>query len=155
MNLRVLIRGSFWLVLLKAALGSVMAAAAESGVQPVTDTGSMMGSMVRLVGALAVVFALFMGFIWMWKRWQRLGGHRSVHRKLEVLESRPLGNRQSLCVVGYEGRRLLLALSPSGVTLLTQLPDATEDRESKAESIANLDSFSEILCTRLNLSGGR
>jgi len=152
---RRVLNGACWLVLLHAARSSALAAAAEAGVQPVADTSSMVGSVVRLFGALGVVFAMFMGFIWLWKRWQRIGGQGSVHRKLEILESRSLGNRQSLCVIGYEGRRLLLALSPSGVTLLTPLPDGTEDRESKPGAGSNLDSFSDILCTRLNLSGGR
>ena len=147
--------GIRWLLLFHAIRCCSFAAAAETGVQPLADTSSMVGSVVRLFGALGVVFALFMGFIWLWKRWQRLGGQGTVHRKLEILESRSLGNRQSLCVIGYEGRRLLLALSPSGVTLLTSLPDGTEDREPKPGAGTNLDSFSEILCTRLNLSGGR
>ncbi len=101
-------RGTLCLLLWKSVLNSACAAAAEVATTPIPDSSGLAGSVIRLFGALTLVFALFMGFIWIWKRWQRVGGQRRVHRKLQILESRPLGNRQSLCVVGYEGRRLLL-----------------------------------------------
>ena len=86
-------------------------------------------SLVRVFGALALVLALFLGGVWLFKNWQRLAlkrGGRQSH--LEIVEMRALGNRHVLYVVGYQQQRLLLAASPAGVTLVSHLPpgDAPE-----------------------------
>ena len=42
-------------------------------------------------------------------------------RKLQVLETRPLGNRQYLLVVGYEDSRMLLGVTPGKIDYLCPL----------------------------------
>ncbi|MFM8831767.1 MAG: flagellar biosynthetic protein FliO, partial [Spartobacteria bacterium] len=42
-------------------------------------------------------------------------------RKLQVLEMRPLGNRQFLIVVGYEETRMLLGVTPGKIDYLCPL----------------------------------
>ena len=44
--------------------------------------------------------------------------------RVTILECKSLGNRHVLYVVGYEQQRLLLAASPSAVTLVSHLPAA-------------------------------
>lgn len=80
------------------------------------------GSMIRVLGALGIVFAVFFGGIWIFRNWQRLLVKRGVAPRLNVLEARSIGNRQSILVVGYGEQRLLLGAAPSGVTLLSHLP---------------------------------
>ena len=82
-------------------------------------------SLLRVLGALGVVIGIFLGGVWLYRNWQRLALPRGVRPKLNILETRPLGGRQALYVVGYEQGRFLIASSPAGVSLLSHLPDAT------------------------------
>ena len=81
-------------------------------------------SLIRVMGALALVLGLFLGGAWLFKNWQRLAVARGKQPKLNVLETRSLGARQAVFVVGYEKQRFLVATSPGGVNLLSHLPDA-------------------------------
>jgi len=95
---------------------------------PLPDAGA---SVVRVMGALTLVLALFLGGVWVYKNWHRVAAQRGRPRQLELLESRSLGGRHALHVVGYQGQRLLLASSPNGISLVSHLPtDSTEVRAS-------------------------
>jgi flagellar protein FliO/FliZ len=48
-------------------------------------------------------------------------------RKLNVAETRMLGNRQFLVVAEYEGRRMLLGVCPGRIELLSELGDKADD----------------------------
>ncbi len=81
-------------------------------------------SVVRVLGALVLVFAVFFAGLWMFRNWQRVLVRQGRAPKLAVIEARSLGQRHTLFVVGYEQQRLLVAASPTGVSLLTNLPPA-------------------------------
>ena len=85
---------------------------------------SLLASLVRVTGALALVFALFLAAIWLFRNWQRLTLQKGKAPKLHVLEVRSLGPRHALYVVGYEQQRFLLSSAPTGVAMLTTLPAA-------------------------------
>jgi len=87
----------------------------------VPDVG---GSVLRMLGSLAFVLALFMAAAWAYRNWGRLGPRHRAMSKLAVLEAKSLGQRHALYVVGYEQQRLLLAASPAGVSLISHLPEA-------------------------------
>ena len=87
---------------------------------PLPDAGL---SVLRVMAALALVLALFFGGVWMVKNRRRIPGFRRCAPRLNVLEVRSLGNRHSLCLIACEQQRLLLAVSPSGVTLLSRLAE--------------------------------
>jgi len=91
-------------------------------------------SFVRVLGALALVIGVFLGGVWLFKNWQRLTVQRGRAPKLNVLETRSLGGRQALSVVGYEQERFLISSSPAGVTLLSHLPSATEEETAPKPS---------------------
>src|SRR5262249_58729891 len=80
-------------------------------------------SLLRVVGSLGLVLALFFGAVWCFKNWQRLAAQKGRAPKLRVLEVRSLGHRQALYLIACEQQRLLVASSPAGVTLLTHLPE--------------------------------
>lgn len=42
-------------------------------------------------------------------------------KKLEILETKVLGNRQFLCVIAYEKQRILIGASPNGLQFLCSL----------------------------------
>ena len=62
--------------------------------------------------------------------------------KMNVLETRSLGGRHALLVVGYEQERFLIASSPGGVNLLSHLPGACGRR-----SAGSWKSPRSIVCT--------
>ena len=51
-------------------------------------------------------------------------------KKLEILETKVLGNRQFLCVVSYEKQRILLGASPNGLQFLCSLDSSKEQPPS-------------------------
>ena len=81
-------------------------------------------SLLRVFGALALVLGLFLGGAYLFKNWQRLAVQHGRAPKLQLLETRSLGGRHSVFVIGYEQERFLIATSPTGVSLLSQLPNA-------------------------------
>ncbi len=81
-------------------------------------------SVLRVLGGLVFVLALFLGGVWALRNWQRVVVQRGQAPKLNVLEVKSLGNRNALYVIGYEQQRLLLSSSPTGVTLVSHLPNA-------------------------------
>ena len=81
-------------------------------------------SLLRVLGSLALVLGLFLAGVWFFKNWQRLSLQRGAKPKLNILETRSLGARQAVFVVGYEKQRFLVATSTAGVNLLSHLPDA-------------------------------
>ncbi len=87
-------------------------------------------SIIRVFSALALVLALFLGGVWVWRNWQRLLPRNGrAAPLLAICEARGLGNRQTLFVVRYERQRFLIAAAPSGVTLLASLDEGGADFE--------------------------
>ena len=91
-------------------------------------------SVLRVFGALALVIGIFLAGVWLYKNWQRLTVQRGRTPKLNILETRSLGGRHSVFVVGYEQERFLIASSPAGVNLLSHLPSATEGDTAAPEN---------------------
>ena len=91
-----------------------------------TDLPDLGVSALRVFGALAIVLAVFFAVVWLFRNGQRIAWQKTGAPKLAILETRPLGNRFALYVVGYEQQRLLVGSSPAGLNLLSQLPPATE-----------------------------
>jgi flagellar biogenesis protein FliO len=108
----------------------------------------MGASLLRVVGALVVVVALFLIGVWFFKNWQRLTLRQGAAPKLSVLEVRPLGQRQAIYVVGYEQQRLLLATSSTGVTLLSHLPAADEAPPEQAPKMSFAQAFQHVLARK-------
>lgn len=84
-------------------------------------------SFLRVIGALALVIGLFLGGAWFFRNWQRLNIQRGNRPRLNLIETRSLGGRHAIHVIGYENERFLIASSPSGVNLLSHLPAATAE----------------------------
>jgi flagellar biogenesis protein FliO len=102
-------------------------------------------SFIRVIGALALVIGLFLGGVWLVRNWQRVGGQRGRAPKLSVLETRSLGGRHAIYVIGYERERFLIASSPGGVNLLSHLATAAEDESAAATTVSAAPSFAQAL----------
>ena len=80
-------------------------------------------SLVQLIGMLLLVLGLFAAFAWSVKRWRLLPQMRGTQNRLQILETKPLGHRNSLMVVGYGEQRFLIGANNAGLQLLGQLPE--------------------------------
>lgn len=76
---------------------------------------------VRALAALVVVGAALAGFLWLLRRGTFSALGRSGRQNLAVESAVALGDRRSLVIVSVEGRRLLLGLAPTQVTLIAEL----------------------------------
>jgi flagellar biosynthetic protein FliO len=108
----------------------------------------MGASLMRVVGALVVVIAVFLAGVWLFKNWQRLTTRNGTAPKLKVLEVRSLGQRQAIYVVGYEQQRMLLASSSTGVTLLSHLPSSEEEPSVKTPKMSFAEAFQQVLARK-------
>lgn len=119
--------------------------AEASGIGP--SSASVLGSIIRMLGALAIVFAIFFLGVWLFRNWQVLLRQKGMAPKLRVLEFKSLGARQALYVVAYERQRFLISTSPAGVTLLTALPDGGDVTETPS---LGAPAFADVLLKALN-----
>lgn len=90
-------------------------------------------SILRVIGAFLFVIGIFLGGVWLFRNWKRLGLQNGRQPKLNIVETRSLGGRQALYVVGYEQSRFLVASTPAGVSLLSHLPEAVAEEISATE----------------------
>lgn len=134
------------LVLASAQWG--MSAGIETNALPTLSStppsGNVLEVMLRMTGALIVVFALFLGGIWFFKRSRLFALYQGGNSQLRVIETRSIGFRNNLVVVGYNQQRFLLSVSATGVNLVTALPDA-EMEEEPAPVAVSPSSFAEQL----------
>ena len=96
-------------------------------------------SVFRVIGALLLVIAILIGGALYFRKSKFYAQYQATAR-LRVLETRSLGYRSNLLVVGYEQNRYLLSVSPTGVQMLTALP---HDPKAGASFEENLKSAEE------------
>jgi flagellar biogenesis protein FliO len=128
--------------ILNSAIAETNSVAAPLVAPSLPDAGL---SIVRVFGALVLVIGIFLGGIWLFKNWQRLAVQRGRAPKLNVLESRSLGGRHAIYVVGYNQERFLISSSPGGVNLLSYLPTATEGEPDATAKNSPVPSFAQAL----------
>ncbi len=138
---RIIVFVSSFFILHSSFAESSNSTAAPLTAPPLSDAGL---SLLRVFGALALVIGLFLGGVWLVKNWQRLAVQRGRAPKLNILETRSLGGRHAVFVVGYEQERFLIASSPAGVSLLSHLPNAAEG-ETPAPEKTTPPSFAQAL----------
>ena len=111
------------------------------------DTGA---SVLRVVGALILVVGIFLGGVWLFRNWQRFTVQKGARPRLNVLEAKSIGQRQSLLVVGYQQQRMLVAATPAGITLLSHLPaeENVEPAPVATTRISFADAFQQVLARK-------
>jgi flagellar biogenesis protein FliO len=128
-------------------LSSALAQTGTNALAPLTppSVSDAAFSFIRVVGALALVIGLFLGGVWLFRNWQRVSGQRGCAPKLAILETRSLGGRHAIYVIGYERERFLIASSPGGVNLLSHLATATGDEPANSTTVSPAPSFAQAL----------
>jgi len=76
--------------------------------------------------SLVIVVALLLaaGGAWLMLQRRKAGPTGGRGRKLQIDETRPLGNRQYLVVADYDGKKFLLGVAPGQIQMLTPLDDS-------------------------------
>jgi flagellar protein FliO/FliZ len=82
---------------------------------------------------LVVALLLAAGGAWVFLQRRKAGPTGGRGRKLQIDETRPLGNRQYLVVADYDGKKFLLGVAPGQIQMLTPL-DGTESSKAKGEA---------------------
>ena len=78
---------------------------------------------LRLLFLIPLVGGLAFGALWLWRKAQPgMAGGGQRERLVKVIDAVPLGASGRLAVVEFEGRRMLLAVSRTGVTRVDESP---------------------------------
>jgi flagellar protein FliO/FliZ len=82
-----------------------------------------------------LALALIGGGAWVfWKK--RTGGSLgSAGRKIQIEETRPMGNRQYLIIARCEGKRFLLGVTPGRIDVVSPLDATTDDAAAEAGEV--------------------
>lgn len=76
---------------------------------------------LKLIILIPLVAGLAWGSLWLYRRAQQgIGGAGRRERLVTLLDATPLGATAKLAVVEFEGKRLLLAVSRTGVQLINE-----------------------------------
>jgi flagellar biosynthetic protein FliO len=102
-------------------------------------------SLLRVLGALALVLGLFLGGAWLVRNGRFSAFGRGASSRLNVLETRSLGGRQALYVVAYGQERFLIGSTPTGINLLSHLAPPQEGEDATQVSPPTNRSFSQAL----------
>jgi len=144
-----------------------------SAFMPETDTVSaneeagFAGSGARAIGAMIVVLAMIWISMVLLKRYMphRFGplGHK---RRIHVLETVPIGDKRSLTLIRIDGEGLLLASTPTSVSLIKEvridesetntqreMPETSGISRPTADTVpGTMQKFSDTLAEELRLS---
>jgi flagellar protein FliO/FliZ len=82
--------------------------------------------------AVLVVLALVAGMAWLVRR-GAFGALRGGSRAISIETAVPIGERRSLVIVAVEGRRLLLGLTPTQISMVTELNAAPSFEQQLAD----------------------
>lgn len=87
-----------------------------------SDDGSIIWTLVKLVGALILVIAGIYGFLYLLRKMMgsRLSSNRS-HRMIEVLETSFIAQKKSVSLVRFAERAVLIGITDNTMTSLAEL----------------------------------
>ena len=80
----------------------------------------MWAYILKLVILIPLVGGLAYGSLWLWRRVQPGMAFTQRERMVKLVDAIPLGATGKLAVVDFAGKRLLLAVSRTGVSLVSE-----------------------------------
>jgi flagellar biosynthetic protein FliO len=134
-----------WLLGSYSAFGATTSTNLFSSPLPAAGLADTGPSLLRVLGALALVLGLFLGGTWLVRNGRLSGFGRKASARLNVLETRSLGARQAIYVVGYGQERFLIGSTPAGINLLSHLTPTAEPEADGAGHVVEPPSFSQAL----------
>jgi flagellar biogenesis protein FliO len=88
----------------------------------------------RTFVSLGLVLVLLMVFVWALRRGSLRLSRLAPRGAIAVETAMSLGDRRSLAIVGVEGRRMLVGLTPTTISFLTDLGPKRDDAQDTAAS---------------------
>ncbi|MES2095226.1 MAG: flagellar biosynthetic protein FliO [Pseudomonadota bacterium] len=79
---------------------------------------------IKILIMLPLVCGLMVGCLWLWRRFESRMPGQPANRLLKVTETMMLSPGLRLAVLEFEGRKLLISVSRSGVTLVDKSGDS-------------------------------
>jgi flagellar biogenesis protein FliO len=131
---------TFLMLVLVTGTAEAAGIATNGPALPTLPPDNLLETLLRITGAFVLVIAVFVFGAWFLRKSRFLSLYQGSQAQLKVLESKSLGYRSTLLVVGYYHHRFLVAVTATGVNLLSPLPDA-----QKTESAPPQQTFSEHL----------
>ena len=121
-------RKSSSVALLTLALSAARGMAEEAGKAAPLPYNAIGGGSFQLTIYLVLLLALFAGGVFLLRNGFTLFQPKMKgDRKLEISETRMLGNRQFLVVAAYEDRKVLIGVCPGRIDYLCTLSSAEPD----------------------------
>jgi len=116
--------GAFLRVFSLACLAAPISAAVASTNSPSLSSPStgVLEILIRMIGAVCLVAALLISAAWLFKRSRFFPLVKGAESQLKILESRAVGNRNSLLVIQYSDQKFLLSVCATGINFLSTLP---------------------------------
>ena len=108
-----------------------------------SEGGSPIGMLVTILGYLLILGAMAVAAWYLFKRGVFRKPFSNKEGKLNIAESRMLGNRQYIMVVEYEDNKILLGVGPGKIDYLTSLQGYRNDFP-KLEPEVSENSIQEI-----------
>ena len=93
----------------------------------------MTGLGLQSFAAVLIVLGLVGALAWLARR-GAFQGLRAGSKSMSIETAMPLGDRRSLVIVAVEGRRLLLGLTPTSVSMVTELAAPNFEKQLDAQS---------------------
>lgn len=115
------------------SIPSTLQSGLTTNVVTAPDLGAAVGSLGRLMGSLALVFAVMLGALWIYRHWQRLIQKRQPDTGLRVIDVKNLGQRMAVYVIAYRHQHFLIGGSPNGLSLLSPLESTPSDPDDESE----------------------
>ena len=106
---------------MEAQAGTVSAWPSEPSTVIAATSGPGLEAWIQLLGMLLLLLGIFAAAAWAIKRWRLLPQLREGGQNLKVVESRSLGQRNSILVVQYMDRKFLVGSGSNGVQLIGDL----------------------------------
>ena len=97
-------------------------------------SGPGLEAWIQLLGMLLLLLGIFAGAAWAIKKWRLLPQLREGGQSLKVVESRSLGQRNSIMVVQYEGRKFLVGSGSNGIQLIGDVSGQPSSHDQKLDS---------------------
>jgi flagellar biosynthetic protein FliO len=103
------------------------AAAAMAAAKKPTAGYDLVGSSIRMVGALGVVLGLIVLVLWVARRFFTQRPLMAGGQSISVVAARHIAPKKQIMIVEIEGQKLVLGLSGDSITYLTRLPAAEDE----------------------------
>ncbi len=127
-------------------LANFNAAQSQEVVTPAEFSGSALPSLMRILSALAITIACIYAGIYALKRMSGKRGGFGGSRNLEIIETTAVAPKKMISLVRVADKAILLGVTESGITMLTELTaEKTAEILAATRAAEETDGFQKAL----------